>query len=102
MELRQCATFDSLCDDEVGNETALYISKASGEVEEVGFLELRERSIDVATQLVHRFGVVASDRVLIFVADHFPAAYVCAMLACIRIGALWVSCGAYDKVRLIC
>lgn len=83
------ATFDKLCFVN-GDETALFLGNTSSNMEEIGFTELNEFGIAIAIQLYYRFGVRKDSPVVLLCPDSNAGAQLASMLACRRIGAVFV------------
>lgn len=59
----------------------------------VGFAEIQAWTQDIAAQLYSRHGVRPGDHVLVAIGDTDVGAQITSILACLRIGAIFVCCG---------
>ncbi|GBG25370.1 Cysteine proteinase [Hondaea fermentalgiana] len=82
-QLRKSSSPTSATDDKTRDEDP---------EEAIGFAELQQWTKDIAVQLYSRHGVRPGDHVLIAIADSAPGAQIAAVIACLRIGAIFVCC----------
>ena len=73
-----------------GNDRLPVEQAEEEEVEEVGFTEINENAKAISVQLYSRFGVRKNEAVLLVCPDDSAAAQITAIMACVRIGAVFV------------